>query len=146
MFQLTLDIALNLLWLSGGLCALLALAWCEWRGGRRKGRWLRLTAVAVTGLALFPAVSFSDDLFSYSLLQAGFGTRSGVGGAPPEDPQQKTSTLQLARLIESLDQFTVAAGSGFFVALLCVSLWFAATRQWLTRAAVCACGRAPPRR
>ena len=147
MHTLTLDTALNLLWVAIGVFALAALAVAERRSRRqstRRARCQRLAAVLLVSVSLFPAVSYSDDLFSFSLLQTHFGHHDGVGSTPPEDPSEKTSSVQLARLLESLHHLQISAFCAVAFFLCCLATVFFVRVASTTRPVLCRSGRAPP--
>jgi len=147
MHQLTLDAALNLLWLAICVSALGGLAVWELRtrtGSRRQYRLQRLGAVLLVGVSLFPAVSSSDDLFSFSLLQFPFGQHDGVGNTPPEDPHSRTSFVHLVRLLESLGHYELSAFYSVVLALLWVAAVVFTKTAAPVRTVLCRCGRAPP--
>jgi hypothetical protein len=143
---MTLDTVLNLLWLGIGLAALLLLSLVERRrfpGSTFRGRALRLTAVLVVTVALFPSVSSSDDLFSFSLINSHLGKHGGFGSTLPEDPKEK-SNLQLFRLLESLGHYQASHTCTLLFALSCYAFVIGLRRDVFTRAVLCRSGRAPP--
>ena len=143
--HLMLDSALNFLWLGISVSALVWLAVDESRVTARLGARLRRTfALLVVALALFPAVSDSDDIFSFSLLDFHLGQHGdGFGSAPTEDPKEKDG-LQLIRLLESLEHYEQAGGYAPAPALFCLHVLPAQRLQVFTRAVACRSGRAPP--
>jgi hypothetical protein len=143
-FAVTLHTGLNLLWLALSVCAL---AWF-WRVESRRrnpGKWRRLLAVCALCIAVFPTVSDTDDLFTFSLIRVPGNPHGGVGSAPPppEDPHQK-STVQLARMLESLDHYQITAVYAVTLTLLFVALFVMPRLAWETRKLLCNAGRAPP--
>jgi hypothetical protein len=100
----SLDVALNLLWASIALC-LFSLLWRqELRGLRPSGalcRTRRLCAVIVAGVCLFPAVSYSDDLFFFAFLDSQLHSRDGVGSEPAQS--EKRDSLRLYRALQGLE-------------------------------------------
>lgn len=143
---MTLDTALNLLWLAIGLAALGLLSLVERRrfpNSTLRARAIRLIAVLIVTMALFPSVSSSDDLFSFSLINSQMGTRGGFGNTLPEDPHGKAN-LQLFRVLESLHHFQISFTYTLSLALCCIALVIGLRRDLLTRAVLCPCGRAPP--
>ena len=143
---MTLDTVLNLLWLGIGLTALLLLSLVERRRlphSTFRGRALRLTAVLVVTVALFPSVSSSDDLFSFSLINSHLGKHGGFGSTLPEDPKEK-SNLQLFRLLESLGHYQNSHTYTLLLALSCFAVVTGLRRDVLTRSVLCRSGRAPP--
>jgi hypothetical protein len=146
MFPITLDTALNLVWLGVCLLALGLLSFLERRRHQRstrRARSIRFTAVLIVTVALFPSVSSSDDLFSFSLINSHLGKHGGVGNTIPEDSKEKAG-LQLFRLLETLNHYQVSHVYAFFLAWCCLSLILTLRRQELTRAVLCRPGRAPP--
>jgi hypothetical protein len=138
--SLSLDAALNLLWLVISVAALLAVGVLDWQRSREI-RWRRLFAVFVATIALFPTVSDSDDLFSFSLLQTS-GHHRGAGTAP-EDPREK-DTIQLSRLLESLDHYQITSVYQFVLSLGFVALLLTLSLAVFTRPVFASSGRAPP--
>jgi hypothetical protein len=143
---MTLDTALNLVWLSIGAVALCFLAFLEMRQYRhstRRARWLRLVAVLILTVALFPTVSSSDDLFSFALLNSHPGKHGGAGTTPPENLKEKAGML-LVRLLETLDHYQVSSICTLCLALSCLAFVFALYREVATCAVASRPGRAPP--
>lgn len=143
---MTLDTALNLVWLSIGAVALCFLAFLEkrqYRHSTRRARWLRLVAVLILTVALFPTVSSSDDLFSFSLLNSHPGKHGGAGTTPPENLKEKAGIL-LVRLLETLDHYQVSNICALSLALSCLAFVFALYREVATCAVASRPGRAPP--
>ena len=139
----TLHTALNLLWLAISVAAIAWFVRGEWKRPRR-GRWQRLLAVGAMCITLFPSVSDSDDLFNFSLMQVPGPHRGGVGStAPPEESREK-STLQLARLLETLDHYQITGVFALSLTLVCVALLLSLRPLSFTRKALCHAGRAPP--
>ena len=147
MFPIALDAALNLLWLAISLAALLWFARIERNRARRggsRGRLRRLFAVCVMAVAIFPSVSDTDDLFNFSLLRIPTNQRGGVGNLPtPEDSREKDS-VNLARLLETLEHYQVSGFYIFALALFCVAALVSIRPVCATRAICCNSGRAPP--
>jgi hypothetical protein len=140
---ITLHAALNLLWLVISVCAL---AWfCRSESRRRHlGRWQRLFAVCALCITVFPSVSDTDDLFTFSLIQVPGIPHGGVGPTPlPEDSHEK-STLHLARLLEVLDHYQVTAAYTVTLTLICVALSLLPRLACASRSLLCNAGRAPP--
>jgi hypothetical protein len=143
---MTLDTALNLVWLAIGAGALCSLAFLEkrrYRHSTRRARGVRLVAVLILTLALFPTVSSSDDLFSFSLLTNHLGKHGGAGSTPPETPKEKAGIL-LIRLLETLDHYQVSKPYSLSLTLSCLALVFALYREVATCAVASRPGRAPP--
>jgi len=143
---MTLDTALNLAWLSIGAIALVLLAFLErrrYRSSTRRARSVRLLAVLILMVALFPTVSSSDDLFSFSLLDSHLGKHDGAGTTPPENPQGKAE-MQLVRLLETLDHYQISNIYTLSLALSCFAFVFALFREIAACPVVCRPGRAPP--
>jgi hypothetical protein len=136
----TIDAGLNLLWLGISVAALVWFAQRE-RTGSNRVCWHRLLAVFLATVALFPAVSDTDDLFSFSRLQIP-GRHHGAGTAP-EDSREKDS-LQLARHFESLDQSQVSAFYSFALSLCFVALLLTLSLACPSRPVLASAGRAPP--
>ena len=143
--SLMLDSGLNLLWLGISVAALVWLAVAESRVPARLGaRLRRVFALVVVALALFPTVSDSDDIFSFSLLDGRLGQHGdGFGGPATEDPKEKDG-LQLIRLLESLEHYEQAGGYAPAPALFCLQTLTTPRLEVFTRAVVCRPGRAPP--
>lgn len=120
----SLDSALNWVWLGMAAGAVVWLACQEFRRGGRRGRWsgwCRLVAVLLASFAIFPAISNSDDLLSYSLLNSQAGRHGGYGSPTSEDPTE-SARAQLAGLLESLDHCRTAAIWAFAVVLFCLAI------------------------
>jgi hypothetical protein len=141
-----LDTALNLLWAAISVAAFVWFSLLEWNRGRRatrKARFQRLFAVCLMAVVIFPSISDSDDLFHFSLLQVPTRQSGGFGSAPQEDRQEKDS-LQLARLLETLEHFQVSGFYLFTFALCCVAISLSLRLSSFTRSTGCNAGRAPP--
>lgn len=142
---MALDTALNLVWLAIGVSGLAALSFAEARHalGSRLGRLRRVVAVLIVMVALFPCVSFSDDLFSFSFLQSHLGKHGGVGTLPPEDSKEK-STVHLVRVLQSLEHFQACAPYAFAVTLWFFPIIVVAVVTGNARDLLCRAGRSPP--
>jgi hypothetical protein len=141
---MTLDTALNLVWLSIGAVALGLLVLLERRRHRRSTRRARLVrslAVLVLIVALFPTVSSIDDLFSFSLLSSHFGKHGGPGTTPPGNSK---AGMALVRLLETLDHYQVSNIFTLTLALSCFSIVYALRREETTCPVATRPGRAPP--
>ena len=146
MQSLRLDTALNLLWAAISVAALLGYARLEWNRatrGSRHGRIHRLFAVCLMAVVIFPSISDTDDLFHFSLLQVPTRQSGGFGSVPQEDRQEKDS-LQLARLLETLEHFQVSGFYLFTFALCWVAISLSLRLSSFTRSTGCNAGRAPP--
>ena len=146
MLSLHIDTALNLLWAVISVATLVWFALLERRRATRvsrAGRFQRLFAVCLMAVVIFPSISDSDDLFHFSLLQVPNQQSGGFGSAPLEDRQEKDS-LQLARLLETLDHFQVSGFYLFTFALCCVAVSLSLRLSSFTRCIGCNAGRAPP--
>ena len=143
MLSLHLDTALNLLWAAISVAALAWFARLEWKRSSSRGRWQRLFAVCLMAFVIFPSISDSDDLFHFSLLQVPNRVNGGFGSAPQEDRQEKDS-LQLARLLETLEHYQVTGFYLFTFALYCVAISLSLRLVSFTRSVGCHAGRAPP--
>jgi hypothetical protein len=146
MFPIALDTALNLAWLGVGVIALIAFALLERRsfaGSSRPARLRRLFTVLIITIALFPSVSSSDDLFSFSLINSQLGRHGGFGGTIPEDSKEKAG-MQLARLLETLNHYQISDVFTIALFLCCIAFVLALRHDVFTRIVVCSSGRAPP--
>jgi hypothetical protein len=146
MFHITVDTALNLIWLGVGVLALGLLAFLEPRWfprSTRRARSIRFTAVFIVAVALFPSVSSSDDLFSFSLLNSHLGKHGRFGNTVPEDSKEKAG-MQLFRLLETLNHVQISAVYTPSLALCCVAVIFTPRREVVTRTVLCRAGRSPP--
>jgi hypothetical protein len=132
-FSLTLDSGLNLLWLAISVSALVWL-------GRRD--WRRSFTVFLATVALFPIVSDSDDLFSFAQMRVPVPHHRDAG-TTPEDSREK-DTVQLARVLESLDHYQPSSAYEFALVLYFVSLLLALYCATSTRHVLASSGRAPP--
>ena len=143
-FPFTLHTALNLLWLGISAFALVWFAGTEWRR-TGAGRWRRLLAVCGMCVTLFPSVSDTDDLFNFSLMHVPGQQHGGVGSAPPpEESREKTSTLHLARLLETLDHYQITGFYALMLVLVSVAVYLSICPAWRTRSVLYNAGRAPP--
>lgn len=146
MFHITLDTALNLVWLGAGVLAFGLLAFLEPRWfprTTRRARAIRFTAVFVLAIALFPSVSSSDDLFSFSLLNSHLGKHGRFGSTVPEDSKEKAG-MQLFRILETLNHFQVSTVYTLSLALCCLAVIVIPSYETSTRTVLCRAGRAPP--
>ena len=146
MFSIPLDTALNFAWLGLGVLALILLAMRERRSfaaSSRRARLRRLFTVLLMTVALFPSVSSSDDLFSFSLINSQLGKHGGVGGNLPTDSKEKAG-LQLMRLLETLNHYQISDVHSLALALCCIAFVLTLRRDTLTRIVACPSGRAPP--
>ena len=143
MFPLNLDTALNLIWLT---LSVLLVGGILWRDLRRKeesraARLRHCLAIFVVGLTLFPSVSVSDDEISFWFLQ--HPASRGSMGFPVEETKEKAAQ-QLARFLDVIETYSVAALWSFTLTLL--FLTFIATKAFSTmeRTLLCRTGRSPP--
>jgi len=146
MLHVTLDTALNLTWVGIGVVSLVLLAILEQKRhhrSTRRARWRRLVAVLIVTVALFPAVSSSDDLFSFSWINSHLGGRGGFGSSLPEDTRDKAG-VQLFRLLETLNHYQVAHSWVLLFTLCCLAFVLILGREISTRPLFCRSGRAPP--
>jgi hypothetical protein len=142
-----LNNALNWVWLAVALCALVWLAYRELRRRGSRSRWScphKLLAVLLASFALFPAISNSDDLLSYSLLNEHLGRHGGYGSPVPEDPAESSARVQLARVLEALEHCQTALVCALSVVLFCIAYTLAFRPQTLAYSVVCRSGRSPP--
>ncbi|MEO8372091.1 MAG: hypothetical protein ABI806_23100 [Candidatus Solibacter sp.] len=145
-----LDVALNLLWAAITLAAIAWIVRVEFRSGSNKSRkagscssFQRLFAVCLMAVAIFPSISDSDDLFHFSLLQVPTSQTGGFGSAPQDERQEK-GNLQLARLLETLENFQVSGFYLFLLTISCVAVSLSLRVATCSRSADCYAGRAPP--
>jgi hypothetical protein len=145
--SITLDSALNLLWVAISLGALIWFGRMERARldlGASRGRLRRFFAVCTLAVAIFPSVSDSDDLFNFSLLRIPTNHRGGVGTVPaPEDSREKDS-VNLARVLETLEHYQVTGFYTFAFALFCIAALISLRPVCVTRTICCNSGRAPP--
>ncbi len=148
MFPVTIDAALNLIWLAIGVLSILLLVSLERRRHRtstRRARCRRLLAVLTMTVALFPAVSSSDDIFSFSWINNHLSQHGGFGTPLPEDSKEKERAgIYLFRLLETLNHFQLSSPYSLSLTLCCLAVVLVSTRESLTRTADLRCGRAPP--
>src|SRR4029453_17844543 len=97
------------------------LEWNRRRSVSRRVRHRRLFAVCLMAVVVFPSISDSDDLFHFSLLQIPTRQSGGFGSAPQEARREKAS-LQLARLLETLEHFQVSGFQLLAFGLYCVAV------------------------
>jgi hypothetical protein len=140
---LTLHSALNLLWLVISVCVFAWFLRGE-RGQRTSQPWRRLLAVCALCITLFPSVSDTDDIFTFSLMPVPGHRPGGVGSAPAPEESREKGTLQLARLLESLDHYQVTAFYSVVLTLFCVALSALPLLRCETRSVLRHAGRAPP--
>ena len=144
---MTLDTALNLIWLGIGVTALALLGISELRHrpSRPSGVLRRVLAVFFVAVSLFPCVSASDDLFSFTFLQSHLGKDGGMGTTttPPEDAKEKAN-LNLARLLQSLDHLQISGIYALAVFFFCFTLVLAIGITTPNRDLYCRAGRSPP--
>ena len=137
---------LNWVWLAVAAGALLGLAFHERRRNGRRSRWSgprRLVATLLAVFAIFPAISNSDDLLSYSLVTSHLGHHGGYGSPVPEDPAESART-QLARLLQTLDHCQTAPICAYAVVMFCLA-YTSALRPRLRACSVAyRSGRSPP--
>ncbi len=100
--------ALNFVWLA--ICAFV-LGWVisrEVAGPHTASGQLarKLAAVLMFAVALFPAISDSDDIVCFALLTSHIGHDRSFGTAPAEDSQE-TGSVRLARAIQSLEDYSI---------------------------------------
>jgi hypothetical protein len=132
-----------LVWLAICVCALV---WF-WRNEARRrvsGRRQRLLAVFALCITVFPTVSDTDDLFTFSLIHVGGHPSGGVGSAPPPEDSREKSTLQLARLLETLDHYQITAVYAVVLMLFCIALSVPTRTACESHTLFCTAGRAPP--
>jgi hypothetical protein len=142
---LTLDSVLNLIWAAIAVVALALLARSE--RSRMGSRWMRVrraAAVTLMALALFPCVSVSDDLFSFSFLRTQLGGHGGYGSPVPESSKDTSGNLQLFRLLQTLDHFQISAVCALAVSFFCLGLTLRYHRPTVRGTAILLTGRAPP--
>lgn len=146
MFPMTIDTALNLIWACAGVISIALLCYLEQRWFPRstsRARFRRFAAVLILTLALFPSVSSSDDLFSFSLINSHLNKHGGFGSTVPEDSKDKAGQ-QLFRLLESLNHCQISAAYTLALALCCLAIVLTPRPETFTRAVLCRAGRAPP--
>ncbi len=131
--MLSLDSALNLLWLGISVSAIACFGRREWR---------RSFTVFLATIALFPIVSDSDDLFSFSFLRIPQAHHRNAG-TTPEDSREK-DTVQLGRVLESLDHWQIAPSYEIAPIVSCVALLRLLPCTARTRTVLARVGRAPP--
>jgi hypothetical protein len=142
-----LDTVLNLIWLGIGATALVLLGVSEFRHRPSQPSWIvrRVLAVFFVAVSLFPCVSASDDLFSFTFLQSHLGKTGGMGTTttPPEDAKEKAN-LHLARLLQSLDHLQIAGIYALAVVFFCFAFVLAPGIAAPNRGMLCRAGRSPP--
>ncbi|HEY1495882.1 MAG TPA: hypothetical protein VGF49_15120 [Candidatus Solibacter sp.] len=147
MVSITLDSALNLLWLAISLGALIWFGRIERSRARRGlslGRFRRLFAVCMLAVAIFPTVSDSDDLFNFSLLRVPTSHRGNVGSVPAPADSREKDTVNLARVLETLEHYQISGFYTFAFVLFCIAAFISLRPVFATRAICCNSGRAPP--
>ncbi len=143
---MNLTTALNFSWALIGVFALCLFLAAERRRSAicaAGGRMRRFFAVVVVILSLFPCVSASDDVLGLSYLRTDRPGNNSHNTSFPDSGKEK-SAIQLAHLLQSLENLQVCA----FFALLCsfsfFCLVFLSRRGSFMRQVPCAAGRAPP--
>jgi hypothetical protein len=131
--SITLDVGLNLLWLAISVFALVRLGSRDWR---------RSFTVFLATLALFPIVSDSDDLFSFSQMRVPMPHHRNAG-TTPEDSREK-DTIQLSRALQILEHSQPSSAYEFALALFFVVMLLALDCAAFTRPVLASSGRAPP--
>jgi hypothetical protein len=134
----SLETLFNFAWAALGLLPLAGLAISEFVGSGRSSalkRVYRLAAVLLCVLALFPAISFSDDLFFVSL----YHPHSGRPAAPVS-----SSDVFLARAFHLLDVCEFSGAPALPVAALAVALVAPLSADAVGRHAPSHAGRGPP--
>jgi hypothetical protein len=145
--SITLDSALNLLWLAISLGALIRFGRIERSRadrGLRCGRFRGLFAVCMLAVAIFPTVSDSDDLFNFSLLHVPTSHRGSVGSVPAPVDSREKDTVHLARVLETLEHFEVNGFYTFAFVLFSIAACISLRPVFASRAVCCSSGRAPP--
>ena len=144
--SITVHFLTNAAW---GVIAFTALVWLwnlEYRrfhGSCIGKRLHRLVAVCLLSLAVFPAVSDSDDLFKFSLIPVP-GHHDSAGSTAPSDDSHKKTNLYLARFLETLDHYQVSGIAPLLPIFCFLTLLPAIQAVCRTRPILCANGRAPP--
>src|SRR5258707_1150599 len=98
------------------------------------GRFHRLFSVCMMAVAIFPSVSDSDDLFNFSLLRIPTNQRGGVGNVPAPADSREKDTVNLAKLLETLENYQVSGFYVFALALCCVAASISLRPVFATRA------------
>ena len=143
-----LDTKLNLLWAAMTVVAFAALAVME--SSQRLQRMSlraslrRLVCVIVLSLTVFPSISSSDDLLSFSFLQFPVSGHDGLGKMPKDDTREK-SDLHLARVLQMLQNVQVARFHTFRPIFGFFSVTSNLHALVTVGAAACHSGRSPPR-
>lgn len=99
----------------------------------------RLLAIALITVALYPCVSATDDLFTFSLL-ASHDNEHGFGAPFPEDSQN----LQTVRMLSAIENVQVAAIFHLAITFLLLALVWITASQCAGTHLLCRAGRAPP--
>ncbi len=141
-----IDAALNLFWAAIAVAAPAAFA--VWERGRkgvapRRPGWRRGLAVFIATVALFPCVSASDDLVRFEVLPLGVEAPTVLTPALDGRSSQKPA-IDLARLLEALDNFQMATGVWILVTLGFFSLVRMRHEHGRDRFLPCRASRAPP--
>ena len=141
---MTLDTALNLVWVLVGTAALGALAARDLC--RRVPLWdrcRRALAVGIACVALFPCVSASDDLVQFERLKASSRSLAKVVDALAVKRVEKPA-LYLARLLESLENFQISSAHRLLFTLCLLALVGTFSNQGVERPLPSRLGRSPP--
>jgi hypothetical protein len=143
----SLETALNALWLCVGLSAFGVLGWSELHnpsGAANGSRVRRILCVVFAVVFLFPCVSESDDLLSLQGLQFTLETRGEVGNSSSEKPGDNAPGLYLAQFFEGLEAFHVVGLFALLITLVFVALVALPRASGLERCVSVLGGRAPP--
>ena len=102
----------------------------------------RLVAVLLVTVSLFPCVSASDDVISFSYVSAGLETRSGFGHSVPNESSTNTSVIYLA--LQNLEHLQVSAFYTLVVAICFFGFVFFSAQRNVLRQSPSFASRAPP--
>jgi hypothetical protein len=134
--------ALNLIWLLLTFAALATVLLSERRRiSTQAARGQRLFSVLLVTVSLFPCVSASDDVVSFSYVSAGLETRSGFGHSAPDNSNTNTE-IYLA--LQNLDHLQVTAFYTLFVAFCFFGLVFSSAPRSILRQLPSFVSRGPP--
>ncbi len=142
-----LDTALNLLWAAISVAALLWFVLLEWNRGQSVSRRARLSAAVCSlpdGRGHLPQHQRQRRSLPFFPAAGPHAGRSGGFGSAPQEDRQEKDSLQLARMLETLEHYQASGFYLFTFALYCIAIPSLYTCSSFTRSIGCDAGRAPP--
>jgi hypothetical protein len=143
-----LDTKLNLFWAALSIGAFVTIGVMESRLRRERiplrALIRRLVCVLVLNSTVFPSISSSDDLLSFSFFQFPINGHGGLGSAPRDETREKAN-LHLARLLQMLQSVQVARSHTFRPIFGSATVSFTLQTVVKEGSAAGRLGRAPPK-